>query len=190
LFDPEDVAGIISNPSRAKEDTFLRRSSSPGITAHCRQHGIMFIVDEVQSGMGRTGKWWASEHAGIEPDILWFREGIASGMTVGRDHRERKRDALGAGRPRHDVRRKSSVPCRGAGHYGSDRQASTRKMLIAWATTSSGAWQIGRKTSRSSATLRGRGLMIGIEIVRDQRTKERAADLRNLIVDLAFHKAC
>src|SRR2546430_10173503 len=49
----------------------------------CRQHGIMFIVDEVQSGMGRTGKWWASEHAGIEPDILCSAKGIASGMPLG-----------------------------------------------------------------------------------------------------------
>jgi len=50
----------------------------------CRQHGIMFVVDEVQSGMGRTGKWWACEHAGIgNRNILCSAKGIASGMPLG-----------------------------------------------------------------------------------------------------------
>ena len=48
----------------------------------CREHGILFITDEVQSGMGRTGKWWAGDHAGLEPDILCVAKGIASGLPL------------------------------------------------------------------------------------------------------------
>src|ERR1019366_2610259 len=48
----------------------------------CRKHGILLVCDEVQSGMGRTGKWWAGDHAGIEPDILCVAKGIASGMPL------------------------------------------------------------------------------------------------------------
>src|SRR5256886_15523301 len=58
------------------------RSTLFPYTTLFRSHGIMFMVDEVQSGMGRTGKWWASEHAGIEPDILCSAKGIASGMPL------------------------------------------------------------------------------------------------------------
>src|SRR5213594_2106852 len=84
LFDPEDVAGIIIEPIQGEggyvpaPKFFLQE-----LQRICRQHGIMLIVDEVQSGMGRTGKWWAFEHAGIEPDIITSAKGIASGMPLG-----------------------------------------------------------------------------------------------------------
>src|SRR3981081_644468 len=73
LFDPEDVAGIIIEPIQGEggyvpaPKFFLQE-----LQRICRQHGIMFVVDEVQSGMGRTGKGWAREHAGVEPDISCF----------------------------------------------------------------------------------------------------------------------
>ncbi len=84
LFDPTEVAGIIIEPIQGEggyvpaPKFFLRE-----LQRICRQHGIMLIVDEVQSGMGRTGKWWAFEHAGIEPDIVTSAKGIASGMPLG-----------------------------------------------------------------------------------------------------------
>jgi 4-aminobutyrate aminotransferase len=49
----------------------------------CDEHGILLVADEVQCGMGRTGKMWAIEHAGVEPDILLAAKGIASGMPLG-----------------------------------------------------------------------------------------------------------
>jgi 4-aminobutyrate aminotransferase len=49
----------------------------------CDRHGILFVADEVQSGMGRTGKMWAVQHWGVEPDILLSGKGIASGMPLG-----------------------------------------------------------------------------------------------------------
>jgi len=83
LFDPEDVAGIIIEPIQGEggyipaPKFFLQE-----LQRICRKHGIMLILDEVQSGMGRTGKWWAYEHAGIEPDIITTAKGIASGMPL------------------------------------------------------------------------------------------------------------
>src|SRR3954462_2625809 len=52
------------------------------LRAICDRHGIMLICDEVQSGMGRTGKWWAVEHTGVEPDMITIAKGIASGMPL------------------------------------------------------------------------------------------------------------
>src|SRR2546430_17464725 len=49
----------------------------------CRRHGILLVLDEIQSGFGRTGKMFASEHWGIAPDILCAAKGIASGMPLG-----------------------------------------------------------------------------------------------------------
>ena len=53
------------------------------LRAICNRHGILLVVDEVQSGAGRTGKWWAIEHSGVEPDMVCMAKGIASGMPLG-----------------------------------------------------------------------------------------------------------
>ena len=83
IVDPEDVAGIIVEPIQG-EGGYLAAPAEflQGLQALCRKHGILLIADEVQSGMGRTGKWWASDHAGIEPDIICSAKGIASGMPL------------------------------------------------------------------------------------------------------------
>ena len=81
--DPEEVAGIFIEPIQG-EGGYLPAPAEflQGLKSICRKHGIMFVADEVQSGMGRTGKWWASDHAGIEPDIICTAKGIASGMPL------------------------------------------------------------------------------------------------------------
>ncbi len=88
LFDKlapaDEVAAIIVEPIQGEggyivpEDGFLQ-----GLRAICDQHGILLIADEIQSGAGRTGKMWAVDHWGVEPDILLTAKGIASGMTLG-----------------------------------------------------------------------------------------------------------
>ncbi len=188
LFDPEDVAGIIIEPIQGEggyvpaPKFFLQE-----LQRICRQHGIMFIVDEVQSGMGRTGKWWASDHAGIEPDILCSAKGIASGMPLGA------------------IIAKENVMRWKPGSHGTTFGGNPVCLAAALATMdliegeymenarNMGEHLVGRladwtKKFKIVGDVRGRGLMIGIEIVRDQRTKEKAADLRNAIVDAAFHK--
>jgi 4-aminobutyrate aminotransferase len=88
LFDKlapaNEVAAIIVEPIQGEggyivpEDGFLQ-----GLRRICDEHGILLIADEIQSGAGRTGKMWAVEHWGVEPDILLAAKGIASGMTLG-----------------------------------------------------------------------------------------------------------
>ena len=55
----------------------------PALRKLCDKYGMLLIADEVQSGMGRTGKWWAIEHFGVEPDIILSAKGIASGVPLG-----------------------------------------------------------------------------------------------------------
>jgi 4-aminobutyrate aminotransferase len=188
LFDPSEVAGIIIEPIQGEggyvpaPKFFLQE-----LQRICRQHGIMLIADEVQSGMGRTGKWWAFEHAGIEPDIITSAKGIASGMPLG---------AIVA---------KASVMDWKPGSHGTTFGGNPVCLAASLATMDlieGGLMDNARKMGeyifartadwtnrfRIVGDVRGKGLMVGIELVRDQRTKERAGDLRNGIVNSAFHK--
>jgi len=188
LFDPTEVAGIIIEPIQGEggyvpaPKFFLQE-----LRRICTQHGIMLITDEVQSGMGRTGKWWAFEHAGIEPDIITTAKGIASGMPLGA------------------IIAKSSVMNWKPGSHGTTfggnpvcLAASLATMDLIEDSLMENARKMGEYIFQRTADwthkfkivgdVRGKGLMVGIEFVRDQRTKERAGDLRNAIVDSAFHK--
>ena len=84
LVPADEVAAIVVEPIQGEggyvvpEDGFLQ-----GLRELCDRHGILLIADEIQSGAGRTGKMWAVEHWGVEPDILLTAKGIASGMPFG-----------------------------------------------------------------------------------------------------------
>jgi len=186
--DPDEVAGIFIEPIQG-EGGYLPAPAEflQGLQRICRKHGIMLVADEVQSGMGRTGKWWASDHAGIEPDIICTAKGIASGM------------------PLSAIIARASVmnwtPGAHASTFGGNPvciAASLATIGLLERSYLANAVRMGEFIMRQTADwtqkhkivgeVRGKGLMIGIEFVRDQKTKERAPDLRNRIVQMAFHK--
>ncbi|HXQ96430.1 MAG TPA: aminotransferase class III-fold pyridoxal phosphate-dependent enzyme [Candidatus Acidoferrales bacterium] len=84
LVPANEVAAIFVEPIQGEggyvvpEPDFL-----PRLRCLCDEHGILLVADEIQSGMGRTGKWWAIEHWGVEPDVLLTAKGIASGLPLG-----------------------------------------------------------------------------------------------------------
>ena len=84
MLPPQEVAAIVVEPIQGEggyivpEDGFLQR-----IREICDRHGILMVVDEIQAGMGRTGKLWAIEHWGVQPDIVTVAKGIASGLPLG-----------------------------------------------------------------------------------------------------------
>jgi len=187
LFAPEEIAAIIIEPIQG-EGGFVPAPAFflQELQRICNRHGIMLIVDEVQSGFGRTGKFWAYEHAGIEPDILCTAKGIASGMPL---------SAFIA---------KESVMTWKPGSHGSTYGGNPVCIASAMATMDliesaymANAKKMGDyifsrisdwpKRFRIVGDVRGKGLMIGIEIVRDQETKEKAAVLRNAVIKKAFH---
>ncbi len=188
IFDPEEVAGIIIEPIQGEGGYVVAPAHFlQELQRICRRHGILLIIDEVQSGMGRTGKWWAHEYAGIEPDILCSAKGIASGMPLGAII---ARSSVMNWKPgSHGTTFGGNPVCLAAGLatfdlIESQYRENARRM---------GEYIFKRTADWTSkfkivGEVRGRGLMIGVEIVRDQRTKERAADLRNAIVQSAFHK--
>ena len=151
------------------------------------KHGILIVADEVQSGMGRTGKMFASEHFDFAPDMMTLAKGIASGMP------------LGATIARADLM--DWTPGAHASTFGGNPvcvAAAITTIELLERELIENAERIGRHLmdrlrnlpSRSPIVgdVRGLGLMIGIEIVRDQQTKERAPDLRDKIVNACFER--
>src|SRR5256884_3337849 len=83
ILPPEEVAAVFVEPVQGEGGYVV----APNIFMQelrriCDRHGILLVVDEVQSGTGRTGKWWAVEHTGVQPDIVCIAKGIASGMPL------------------------------------------------------------------------------------------------------------
>ena len=186
--DPEEIAGIFIEPIQGEGGYILAPAEFlQGLQEICRKHGILLVADEVQSGMGRTGKWWAVDHAGVEPDIICSAKGIASGMPLGA------------------VIARSSVMNWTPGAHASTFGGNPVCIAAALATlrlleekyianaARMGEYLLRRMSSwkerfRYVGDVRGRGLMIGIEVVRDQKTREKAPELRNRIVHSAFEK--
>ncbi len=84
LVSPEEVAAVIVEPIQGEGGYIVPPAGwLARLQELCAQHGILFVADEIQSGIGRTGKLWAVEHEGIEPDVLLSGKGIASGMPLG-----------------------------------------------------------------------------------------------------------
>jgi 4-aminobutyrate aminotransferase len=188
IVDPADVAGIFIEPIQG-EGGYMPAPAEflQGLERICRKHGILLVVDEVQSGMGRTGKWWASDHAGIEPDIITVAKGIASGM------------------PLSAIITRASVMDWKPGAHASTFGGNPVSIAAALATIDllersyiSNSARMGefifkqtadwRERHKIVGDIRGKGLMIGIEFVLDQKTKEKAPELRNRIVQMAFEK--
>ena len=152
-----------------------------------KQHGILLVFDEVQSGMGRTGKMWAAEHFGAVPDIMAVAKGIASGMP------------LGATVARADVM--TWPPGAHASTFGGNPvacQAALTTIALLEEELIENAARMGEYLMDRLRTwpsrfacvgdVRGLGLMIGVEFVLDQGTREKAPRVRDAVVDLAFER--
>ncbi len=157
------------------------------LRAMCDRHGILLVCDEVQSGMGRTGKWWAVEHTGVAPDMITIAKGIASGMPL---------SVLMAKAELMDW-----VPGSHASTFGGNPVCIAAAMATLDVLEREGvnnAERVGRHIMHRIRTwpqkhsivgdVRGLGLMIGVEIVTDRKTKQMAGPERDRIVELAFER--
>ncbi len=186
IIPADSVAGILVEPIQGEGGYIVPPPGFfPALRALCDKHGILLIADEVQAGVGRTGKWWSIEQFGVEPDIFCVAKGIASGMPLGMM-----------------VARKSVVTWPRGSHgntYGGNPiscAASLATLNLIENEYMQNASLMGDYTLTklreiqerhpSIGEVRGIGLMIGVEFVTDRTTREPAANLRDRIVDLAF----
>ena len=188
LVSPDEVAAVVIEPIQGEggyvvaPDQFLRR-----LRDLTKKHGILILDDEVQSGMGRTGKMFAIEFSGVEPDIVAIAKGIASGMP------------MGVSAARADLM--SWPPGTHASTFGGNPVSCAaalvtirllKEQLMKNAAEVGAHLMAGLKELMSKHALigdvRGRGLMIGVELVRDRQTKERASEERDAVVNAAFRR--
>ena len=184
----KEVAGILVEPIQGEggylvpPDGFLE-----GLRALCNEHGIMLIFDEVQSGVGRSGKMFASQHWGIAPDIMTLAKGLGSGMPIGM------------------VVAKASIMAqwkRGAhgNTYGGNPvccAAAIATLDLVEREYAANAAAVGgyfmgklRELQAKHACIgqvRGKGLMIGMELVENRESKAPAAALCDAIITRAYH---
>jgi 4-aminobutyrate aminotransferase len=188
LVSPDEVAGVIVEPIQGEGGYVV-----PPVQFHqrlrelTRAHGILLIVDEVQSGMGRTGKMFACEHFGLDADIVTIAKGIASGLP------------LGIMSARADIM--TWPPGAHASTFGGNPVSCAaalatvrilRDGLVSHAADVGGYFLDRLRGLMDRFPLigdvRGRGLMIGVELVRDRQTKERATTERDRIVQEMFKR--
>jgi 4-aminobutyrate aminotransferase len=187
-LDPHDVAAIFVEPIQGEGGYVVPPAGwLRDLRAICDKYGILLVADEVQSGVGRTGKMWACDHEGVEPDILLTAKGLGSGMPIG---------ALIA---------KESITTWESGSHGSTfggnpvccaaalatldlvEQGLMANAVVMGERLMAGVRQLAEK-HRCIGDVRGVGLMIGVEFVRDRATREPAPEIVEQLVQGAFQR--
>ena len=171
---PEEVAYVIMEPIQGEGGYYPPSEAfASEVAAVCAEHDITLVADEIQSGMGRTGEWWAAEHYPIEPDVITAAKGLRVGATIGREELF----------PDEEGRISSTW---GAGDVIASLQGALTIDAIREHDLLSNATARGRQfkehlhdaAPESVVDVRGKGLMLAVEF----DTKER----RNAVLERAF----
>lgn len=185
---PEDVAAIFVEPVQGEggyvvpPKRFLER-----LRQIADRYGILLVFDEVQCGMGRTGKMWACDHFGVVPDIVCSAKGIASGLPLGvtiaradlMDWGPGAHASTFGGNPLACVAALETI------RLLEEKYIDNAAKMGAYLRQTLDKWPSGHRTV---GQVRGLGLMIGVEFVKDQATKEPNPEVRNRVVQRAFEQ--
>ena len=188
LVSPDEVAAVVVEPIQGEGGyvvppvSFFER-----LREMTRRHGILLVVDEVQSGMGRTGKMFGIEHFGVEPDVVAVAKGVASGLPLGVTTARAEVMAWPSG---------SHANTFGGNPLSCAAALSTITLLKE--SLMANAAEVGDHLLQGLRGLggkhaligdvRGKGLMLGIELVRDRLTKQRASAERDRLVEECFKR--
>ncbi len=185
---PDQVAAIFVEPVQGEGGYIVPpKEWMRELRELCDRHGILLVADEVQTGMGRTGKMFAMEHFDVEPDIVCVAKGIASGLPLG---------AIIARRTLMSWPPGAHASTFGGNPVACAAALATIRLLENGLVDNAarvGAYMLGKlremqERHPSMGDVRGLGLMIGVELVRDRETKARARDIRDWVVQRCFEK--
>jgi len=185
---PEEVAAIFVEPIQGEGGYIVPPPKfHQALFKIAQKYGILYVVDEVQSGMGRTGKMFAMEHFGVVPDIMALAKGIASGMPLGAmvaraeimDWEAGSHASTFGGNP---------VSCAAALKTIELLEASMMKNAAVQGDRLLSSLKTLQKSQESMGDVRGKGLMVAVELVKDRETKEPAKEWRAEVIKCAFEK--
>jgi len=185
---PEEVAAIFVEPIQGEGGYVVPPAEfHREFSAIARKYGILYVADEVQSGMGRTGKMFAMEHFGVAPDIVALAKGIASGLPLG---------AMMAPARIMDWEAGSHASTFGGNPLACQAALATIDLLedslMANADQQGERLMDGLRRMQGRfecmGDVRGKGLMVGVELVKDRERKTPAADWRSRTIQRAFEK--
>ncbi|HHT9109768.1 MAG TPA: acetyl ornithine aminotransferase family protein [Candidatus Brocadiaceae bacterium] len=185
---PEDVAAIFVEIVQGEGGYVVPpKEFHTALYQLTRDYNILYVADEVQSGMGRTGKMFAAEHFGIVPDIITIAKGIASGLPL---------SAMVAREDVMDWQPGSHASTFGGNPVSCQAAITTIRLLeegLIDNAAKQGAYMIDelKKLERRYPVIgdvRGLGLMLAVELVKDKETKAYAVEERDAIVERAFYK--
>jgi 4-aminobutyrate aminotransferase len=185
---PEDVAAVVVEPIQGEGGYIVPPPDfHPRLKQICERHGILYVADEIQAGMGRTGRMFAIEHWGVVPDIICLAKGIASGMPLG---------AM--------IARKGVMNWPSGSHastYGGNPvccAAALETLALLETELIENADRMGevllsglrslQQRHRAIGDVRGKGLMLAFDLARPEVSNEDAASQRDALVEECFHK--
>ncbi|MEJ5364346.1 MAG: acetyl ornithine aminotransferase family protein [Desulfosoma sp.] len=185
---PDEVAAIFVEPIQGEGGYIVPPPEfHKRLQGIARKYGILYVADEVQTGIGRTGKMFAMEHFGVVPDIIALAKGIASGLPLG---------AMMAPARIMDWEAGSHASTFGGNPLSC--QAALETLALVESELMVNAAAMGDRLLAGLRRLqqewecmgdvRGLGLMVGVELVRDRHTKERATEWRNALIQEAFQR--
>jgi len=189
LVGGDDVAAIFIEPILGEGGYIVPpKNFIPQLHKLCKEYGILLVIDEVQTGFGRTGKWFAIEHWGVDADLIVMAKGIASGLPLGAI--VGKSNVMSLPKGSH------------ASTFGGNPVALAASRAVIEVIKEEGllenATRVGEFILKRVSEwvnnyeivghVRGKGLMIGIELVKDKKTKEYAVKELNKILIEAFKK--
>jgi len=176
LIPPEEIAAVIIEPIQGDAGIIVPpKNYLSNLKNLCEDNGILFIAEEVQTGFGRTGKWFAVEHWGIEPDVILLGKAIASGMPL---------SAIVAKKEIMDSWKAPAHLFTMGGNAVSCAAALATISVIKEEKLVEKSTEIGgyiktrfnelKKEHELIGDVRGKGLLIGVDLVSDRETKQRA----------------
>ena len=186
---PEDVAGLIAEPIQGEAGYIAPpKEFLPKLEKTCKENGLSWIVDEVQTGFGRTGKMFACEHSGVQPDIICLAKALAAGMPMGATVAKSEFANWDEG-AHSNTHGGNLLAC--AASLASISIITKEKLYERASTLGEHALKRLneiKEESRIVGDVRGKGLMIGVEFVKDKQTKDKAVKETEEITVEAFKK--
>lgn len=184
----DGIAAVMMEPIAGETGVIVPPADYPRrLRELCDRHGILLIFDEVQTGVGRTGKWWAMQHYGVEPDVVTFAKASGGGLPIGGIIA--RKELAESWAPGHHASTFGGNPVACAAGIATMDEMQAKGVVEMAARSGDYIMKKLRKHNRDSiGEIRGKGMIIGIELVSDKEKRTPAPDAATAVLKAALKK--